>query len=84
MGREEEGTYITQILHHIVELFSLFEFIADFLDGFLADEIFCNLRPHSIFLGFLRFKPPSFISVVDNSEITNFLFFTALATTNTV
>ena len=83
-GREKRDTHIAQILHHIIELFGVLKFIANFLDGFFADEIFCNFRPHSIFLGFFRFKTPSFVSIVENSEVTNFFFFTTLAATNTI
>ena len=84
MGKKETDTYVAQILHYIIELVSVLEFIANLLDSFLADEVFGNLRPHSIFLRFLCFKTPSFVSGVDNSEFTVFFFFTSLAATDTV
>ena len=82
--KKETGTYVSQILHYIIELVSLLEFIANLLNSLLADEVFCNFRPHSIFLGFFCFETPPSVSGIDNGEVTNFFFFTALAATDAI
>ena len=82
--KKETSTYVAQILHYIIELFSILILIANLLNGFLTDKVFCNLRPHSIFLRLLCFKTPSFVSSIDDGEFTDFFVFVALAATDTV
>lgn len=77
-------TYITQILHDVVELLSLFILIASLFDRFLAYKIFCNLGPHFVFLRLLSLKPPPTISGINYGEFARFLRFFTFAASYTV
>ena len=81
---DENCTYVAQILHYIVKLVTLLEFIADLLDSFFHNEVFGNFRPHSVFLRFFRFKTSSLVSGVNDSEFPDIFFLTVLATTDTI
>ena len=85
-GLKELETYITQIFHDIVVLFSLFELVATFFDSFHADKVFGDFRPHAIFLGFLGFEAPAYLcgSRIDNGKFTALFLLHAFATSDAV
>ena len=88
---EEEGgrelrTYITQVFHDIVVLFSFFVLVAFFFDSFQANQVFGDFRPHAIFFRFLGFEAPAYLcsSRIDNGEFTALFLFNAFATSDAV
>lgn len=84
--KRELKTYITQVFHDIVVLFSLFVLVATFFDSFQADKVFGDFRPHAIFLGFLGFEAPAYLcrSCIDNGKFTALFLLHMFATSDAV
>lgn len=77
-------TYITQILHNVVELLSFFVLIASLFDSFLTHKVFRNLGPHFVFFRLLSLKPPPSVSGINYGEFARFLRFFTFAAPYTV
>ena len=85
-GARELKTYITQVFHDIVVLFSLFVLVAFLFDSFQANKVFGDFRPHAIFLRFLGFEAPAYLcrSRIDNGEFTALFLLHAFAASDAV
>lgn len=77
-------TYITQILHDVVELLSLFVFIAYLFDGLLAHKVFRDFRPHFVFLWLFGLETSPSVSGVNHSKLARFLRLFAFASSDTI
>ena len=69
-----QKTYVAKVLHNVVELLSLFELLARLSQSFFAHKVFCDFRPHSVFLRFLGFESPSSITSINHHQFSGLLY----------
>lgn len=76
--------YISQILHHVVELLSILILVARLLYRFLGDETLSDLCPHAIFLRFFGFEAPSSVAGVDDGQLAGLFLLVLFAASNAI